>query len=367
MKILHIITGLHKSGAEQNLYYLVSEDKEKQHVVVSLLPKSYYGYKLEKKKIKVFYLNLNNKKKFFNELKKLFLIIKIEKPLIVQTWMYHADIIGGFLARIAGNKNIVWNIRSSFLNFKKLKIKHRTIYYIHIILSNIIPKKIITNSNSAINFHKFLFNKNKFVLINNGFKNPKYDNMISLSNKIFTIGHFARFDPQKNHLMILEMAEILKLQNVKYKLFLFGRNVNFSNSFFKEKIYEKNLQENIELFDEVVDVNTYYKKCDCVVSTSIYGEGFPNVLAEAMNNGVVCLSTNIGESLKIVKEKNRIFDNLSDLVSKIIELKKVKDENPSEWLVLKNQCKTHIRKNFSIKKMIKNYHFVWNKIKKKKS
>lgn len=362
MKILHIITSLKKSGAEQNLYYVATEDKENHHIVVSLLPKSYYGFKLEQRNIKTFYLNLDNKINFFSELKKLYLIIKSEKPNIIQTWMYHSDIIGGFLAIIAGNKNIVWNIRSSFLNFDKLKIKSKIIYYIHLILSNFIPKFIITNSVSAISFHKFLFNKNKFVLINNGFKNPKYDNLISLSNKIFIIGHFARFDPQKNHLMILEMAEILKLQNVKYKLFLFGRNVNFSNSFFKEKIYEKNLQENIELFDEVVDVNTYYKKCDCVVSTSIYGEGFPNVLAEAMNNGVVCLSTNIGESLKIVKEKNRIFDNLSDLVSKIIELKKVKDENPSEWLVLKNQCKTHIRKNFSIKKMIKNYHFVWNKI-----
>ena len=362
MKILHIITGLHKSGAEQNLYYVATEDKDYIHVVVSLLPKSYHGFKLEQKNIKTFYIDLKNSKNFFSELIKLYLIIKNEKPKIIQTWMYHADIIGGTLAIIAGNKNIVWNIRSSFLNFDKLKIKTRIIYYIHLILSNFIPKAIITNSESAINFHKFLFNKNKFILVDNGFKVPKKDTLNFLPENNFIIGHFARFDPQKNHSMIIEMAKSLKALNVNYKLFLFGRNVNYSNSFFKKKIYEKNLQENIELFDEVVDVNTYYKKCDCVVSTSIYGEGFPNVLAEAMNNGVICLSTNIGESLKIVKEKNRIFENLSDLVNKIIELKKVKDENPSEWLILKSQCKTHIRKNFSIKKMITNYHLVWNKI-----
>ena len=81
-----------------------------------------------------------------------------------------------------------------------------------------------------------------------------------------------------------------------------------------------------------------------------------------MNNGVICLSTNIGESLKIVKEKNRIFKNLDDLVNKIIGLKKIKDEDPSKWMRLKSNCKMHIRNKFSINKMIKNYYSVWNKI-----
>lgn len=360
MKILHIITGLLKSGAEQNLYYVVTEDKVNQHIVVSLLSKGYYGVRLEQKNIKTIYLNLDKKKNFFSKLKKLFLVIKNEKPKIVQTWMYHADIIGGFLARIAGNKNVVWNIRSSFLNFDKLRIISRVIYYVHLILSNIIPKIIITNSNSAINFHKFLFNKNKFILVNNGFKIPKNDNLKFLSNDRFIIGHFARFDPQKNHEMVIELAHLLKLENFKFKVYLFGRDINYKNFKLKNLILKKNLSKNVKLFDEVKKIDNYYKKCDCVVSTSIYGEGFPNVLAEAMNNGVISISTNIGESQKIVKNKNRIFNNLDELKKIIIELEKIKKTNKDKWKLLKVNCKRHIRKNFSIYKMVKTYNNIWN-------
>lgn len=362
MKILHIITGLHKSGAEQNLYLLTTTDKSNEHVVVSLLSKNYYGHRLSEKKIKVYYLDINKKKNLFKIFKNLFDIIKSEKPYLIQTWMYHADIIGGIIAKLAGVNNIVWNIRSSFLNFKKVKFRTFFVYLLHLILSNVIPKKIITNSNSAINFHKFLFNKKKFVLINNGFKTPKHENLNNLLKKDFIIGHFARFDPQKNHLMILHLASSLKSENINFKLFLFGRGVNYSNSFFKKKIYENGLNNYVELFDEVENVDEYYQKCDCVISTSIYGEGFPNVLAEAMNNGVISLSTNVGESLKVVIKKDRIFSNLDELKNKVLKLKSIKENNMSEWKLLKENCKNHIRENFSINEMIKNYINIWREL-----
>lgn len=362
MKILHIITGLHKSGAEQNLYFLVTEDKRNEHIVVSLLSKKHYGFKLEKKNIKVYYLNFDKKKNIYKGLKKLFYLIKGEKPKVVQTWMYHADIIGGIISKIAGVKNITWNIRSSFLNFKMIKFNLKLIFLFHLVLSNLIPKKILVNSISAINFHRFFFNKKKFLLVNNGFKIPKNDKIIILKNKSFIIGHFARFDPQKNHMMIIKLANFLKLENINFKLFLFGRGVNYSNPFFRNVIYKYNLTKYIKLFDEVENVDKYYKMCDCVISTSIYGEGFPNVLAEAMNNGVISLSTNIGESFKVVGAKKRIFNNLSELKQKVLELKNVKENSRQDWIKIKQNCKKHIRNNFSINRMLKIYNDIWNNL-----
>ena len=105
MKILHIITGLHKSGAELNLFNLVSEDKINKHTVISLLGNNFYGKKLEKKGIKVYYLSLNkNIFYIYKGIRKIINVINSENPDVVQSWMYHADIIGGLVSRFCGVK-----------------------------------------------------------------------------------------------------------------------------------------------------------------------------------------------------------------------------------------------------------------------
>ena len=38
---------------------------------------------------------------------KLYKILKKEKPDVVQTWMYHADLVGGIVSRLAGIKYIL--------------------------------------------------------------------------------------------------------------------------------------------------------------------------------------------------------------------------------------------------------------------
>ena len=108
MKILHIITGLGDGGAELTLYKICKYDTSNTHIVISLKDKGKYFSLLNKQGIKVFCLNMN----FFSIYKIFFLIKKISnlKPDIVQTWLIHADFLGGIASRLAGINNIIWNI-----------------------------------------------------------------------------------------------------------------------------------------------------------------------------------------------------------------------------------------------------------------
>ena len=110
MQVLHIITGLKRGGAETLLYRICQFDKEYNHTVISLTGTQDYGKMLNQINVSVYALNFSSSKINFFSLFKLYKLIREIKPDVVQTWMSHADLIGGVIARFAGIKNIFWGV-----------------------------------------------------------------------------------------------------------------------------------------------------------------------------------------------------------------------------------------------------------------
>ena len=116
MKVLHIITGLNDGGAEAVLHRMVtSKSGSFKHVVISLMNAGKYGLLLEKAGIDVHYLNMSQGRLGIFASFKIFGLVKKHKPDVVQTWMFHGDLIGGIFARLAGIKNIVWGVHHTTL------------------------------------------------------------------------------------------------------------------------------------------------------------------------------------------------------------------------------------------------------------
>ena len=119
--------------------------------------------------------------KFFSITK--FYLIKLLrslKPDILQTWLIHSDFVGGIAGWLAGIKNIVWNIRSSKLEFGKAKLSTILILKLLSKLSYFIPVKIIIASKNAIKIYKDeKYDSRKIKFIPNG-----YDLSIYKPNKL---------------------------------------------------------------------------------------------------------------------------------------------------------------------------------------
>src|SRR5690554_4121993 len=265
MKLLHIITGLDNGGAEAVLYRLCKNDKKYKHTVISMMDMGKYGVMLKKNDIEVYCLNMPRGKVTFSGLKDLYSLIYNLKPEVVQTWMYHADLIGGTVARLAGVKNIFWNIRHSTL--EKGSSKRSTILIAHIcaFLSRFIPRKIICCANKALDVHVDLgYQKNKMLVIGNGyeldtFKPSELDRdairaefFIEKNTNIF--GMVGRFDPLKDHANLLFSLSLIKQQGIDFKCLLVGYNLNNRNTVLLNKIKEQDLLENIILLDQREDV-----------------------------------------------------------------------------------------------------------------
>ena len=141
LRVVHIITGLGDGGAENTLYKVCKNDFKNQHIVISLTNLGKYRSLIKNLGVKVYNIDL----KFYSILKFFFLIklIRSLKPNIIQTWLIMGDLVGGIAGRLAGIKNIIWNIH--FTNLKLDSTKLRNIIIIRLLakLSHLIPKKTI--------------------------------------------------------------------------------------------------------------------------------------------------------------------------------------------------------------------------------
>ena len=93
--VVHIITGLGDGGAEAALYRMVIYNTDEKSTVISLSNKSKYGKLLEEKGVTVHALELSFNFNIFLKLYKLYKLLKKIQPDVIQTWMYHADLVGG--------------------------------------------------------------------------------------------------------------------------------------------------------------------------------------------------------------------------------------------------------------------------------
>ena len=375
MKILHIITGLGDGGAEHTLYKICKYDLKNKHIVISLKGRDKYFTLLNKIGIKVFCFNF----KYFSIIKFFFLVNTIRKlkPDITQTWLIHADLVGGIASFLAGNKKIIWNIRYS--NFELGKAKLMTILIIKFLskLSYLIPRKIVIVSKKAINiFEKLGYNKNNFIFIPNGYdllslkqdgeKRKVFIAKNNLENKKFIIGNVARYDPKKDHLNLLNALSILKNKKIKFFCVLAGNNIDRRNLKLMKEINKLKLARYIKLLGQKNNILEVMNGIDVYVQSSSFGEGFPNVVAEAMACKTPCVVTDVGDASLIVGNTGWIVPPNNPIHMANALEKSFYEISSTKWSQRCIKARSKISNKFDISIMIKKYNKLWTRVYKTK-
>lgn len=371
MKVLHIITGLNNGGAEGVLYRLVTHDKSNEHIIISLMDEGKYGPLLMEKGISVHCLNMSQGKLSIKSIAKLFKLIKSAKPDVVQTWMYHADLIGGIVAKSLGIKQVFWNIRHSTFDPSFTKASTIKVAKLCAKLSRTVPSAIVSCSHVAIQPHVDLgYDKSKFTVIGNGYDLDlfKIDDQakfnirkeLNIGNKP-VLGMVGRYDPQKNHKGLIHALERVLYKGYDFDLILVGKDLDSQNHELLNLIRNSNLSDKVHLLGQRQDIPSIMNALDIHILSSSYGEGFPNVIAEAMACGTPCIATDIGDVKVIIDDYGWVVEAGDDelITNAILEALELKKQS-TEWMKMKALARKHITDNFSISLMIEKYNNVWS-------
>lgn len=372
MRVLHIITSLNNGGAEAVLYRLCTNDTAAHHSVISMMDMGKYGRLLQQAGIPVCCLDMPQGKLTLSGLKKLYQLLKLKNFDIVQTWMYHADLIGGVLARLIGVKTVFWGIRHSSL--EKGASKKSTIFIAKLcaVLSKVIPKRIICCADAALKVHAAIgYDRSKLNVIYNGYQlerfsvNPSAGDVvrqqlaINETTKVF--GMVGRFDPQKDHANLFASLSIFNQRSVDFVCLLVGTGMVDSNIELMSMLKAKDLVSNIKLLGQRSDIPEVMNALDLHILSSSFGEGFPNVVAEAMACGTPCVTTDVGDAALIVGETGwisppRNSEAMAELIQQAITEQQT---NQDDWQSRRRACRRRIEENFGMETMIRKYHQVW--------
>jgi len=316
---VHVITGLEIGGAEISLLKLVSNlSKDKfSNEVISLTNAGPVAVRLQHFGVKVRALGMRRGSINPIVVLKLARMLRKARPNIVQTWMYHADLIGGVAAKLAGRYPVIWNIRQS--NLDPVHSKRTTMWTAKICagLSRYLPSRIVCCAQSAQRIHVNLgYAGERMVVIPNGIEmdvfkpNPRtritVRTELGVDEGTILIGLVARFDPQKDHETFVTAAGILHKEFPSVRFLLCGPGIVRENKQLMQWLQSSGIADRGLVLGERNDIARVMTALDIATSSSAYGEGFPNAVGEAMACGVPCVVTDVGDSGLLVGDPDRV-------------------------------------------------------------
>ena len=114
------------------------------------------------------------------------------------------------------------------------------------------------------------------------------------------IGLVARYHPMKDIDTFLRAASRFQQDHENVKFVLCGDGLGPDNSTLTKLVQDLDLDRSIVPLGPRSDIELIYPALDVLTLCSIYGEGFPNVLCEAMACDVPCVATDVGDSAEIL-------------------------------------------------------------------
>ena len=324
--------------------------------IISLTSAGELGDYLKGIGIEVNELNIKNVFDIPYALIRLIYLIKLIKPDTIQTWMYHADLLGGLAARMAGNRNVIWGVRSTEVNAGGLSaivaVRKACAF-----LSWWVPHSIVCAAEVSRRAHVSVgYDAARMVVIPNCFdlagvvataaQRTALRETCGFGVNDVVVGSLGRFNPDKDQKNFVCAAGRLAQQSPHVRFLLVGRDLVAGNAELARLLVQTGHANRFVLLGERADVPA------CLAATDIFclssrTEGFPNVVGEAMAMGLPCVVTDVGDAAMLVADVGEVVPK-EDSVALAQGLARVLEMTPDARQKLGQKAKARIQAEFTI-------------------
>jgi glycosyltransferase involved in cell wall biosynthesis len=361
-KVLFLTRSLNLGGAERQLLTLMQAmDRNRiEPVLVTFYSEGELLSSFKSLKIKIRSAQKKGRWDLFPFLVRLIRIISQEKPDVILSYLVAANLLAIFFKPFFYPTRIAISIRHSFIRKEDYDWLSSLLYSIEDRIAKWSDLIIVNSSFGAIKAQERGIPKGKMVIIPNGIDTIKFHSDLVLRKKkrkdleiqdsSILIGLIGRLDPAKNHIGFIEAASSLGDKTPPVRFIIVGNGTDEYRQSLIQKIKEYHLEESFTLASAEVDPVPIYNALDICVSSSI-GEGFSNVIAEAMSCEIPCVVTDVGDSAKIVGQTGLVIkpDNEQDLANALLSLINLEQGERKD---LGKKARERIISEFSVEKMV---------------
>jgi glycosyltransferase involved in cell wall biosynthesis len=370
IKILHLITGLGAGGAERQLATLAlnSDPNRARHEIVSLLDDGIWGARLRAAGTPVHTLKMTRKWAAPLVLPRLVRLCRSSGADIVQSWLYHADLMGLAVAALSG-RAAIWTLRASNLRFDIYGLETRILVRLLAGLSSF-PSAIVANAAEGERWHRSIgYRPRRFVVIPNGIDCQSFApdpearisvrRELALPDNALLVGNLSRHDPMKDHPTLL--ASFARVAERSW-LLLAGDGTDIRNQALDREIAAAGIPPaRILRLGLREDVPRLLAALDVAVLSSWFGEGFPNIVAEAMACGVPSIGTDIGDTARVIGDCGTVVAP-GDVSGLAAALARTVALDPAARAELGRRSRARIETQFSVPAMVEGYYSLYRQV-----
>jgi glycosyltransferase involved in cell wall biosynthesis len=362
-RVVHVIIGLGRGGAERALTRLVEAQQgsaDFKHLVISLSDMGCYGDGMKQMGVAVHGLGLKGTMDLPHVFIKLVKKLRELRPDVLQTWMYHADLLGGFAAKLAGSPPVLWGIRTVDLGLGANPAT-RFVRKLCALTSGWLPTLILCVAEAARRSHVAVgYDERRMLIVPNGFEVmppeiPGADVEALRATYGLELGHLVvgcvgRFHPDKDHRNYVDAAALLCEQFPLARFMMVGKGLDAGNAELLGWIEQAGMEDRFVLLGERTDIPLCLKAMDIFCSPS-RTEAFPQVVGESMVVGRPAVVTDVGDTALVVGETAVVVEreNAQALAAGLASLLGASAEQRDE---LGRRAQARVRREFSIERTI---------------
>lgn len=371
MRVLHIITGLTRGGAEVVLCRLQERFSQQfpdveNHVVILGRTDPHLLARLRQTGAVVTLLGGTSRASVPLLLYKLYRYMRGCQPEVIQGWMYDGN-LAALAARLFSSKRarVCWNIRHSFYSAGNERFSLRLVIGLNKLLSRF-AAHIIYNSNKSLEQHVALgFSGRQAVVIPNGFDTEVFTpdaaasrrvrQALSIGDDAVVFGNVARLHPMKGQVVLIDTFSRLASDA---HLLIIGGDAGVEPAALTLLANRLGVGDRVHLLGLRDDVVELMCALDVLVCASRWGEAFPNAVGEAMACAVPCVVTDLGDSALLLGEGGLLVPP-GDTQALASAMQALYDMPPEQRSAMGRSGRQRVIEKWSLDQVADSYHALY--------